>query len=127
MTIKRLRFALGIVALSTTAVFLTPAISSGELDLPGINARLDNHEARITSNEKEIQALQVTDAEATSSPVSPPLEQVAAPAPATPPAAPSESPQPTQTPTTQPTPLPELVPPVSVTQGGRTTTVISRN
>lgn len=110
--IRRLRFALGTVAIAASALFLTPAITSGELDLPGIEARLDNHEARITNNEKDIKTLQVsTNTEAASDHVSVPVVAQSTPAPGV---GPEASPGPTAT----PKPTPEVTPspaPVSIT------------
>lgn len=47
----------GVVAISAAA-FTMPKVASGEINLPGIDATLQNHEARISNNEKDIKALQ---------------------------------------------------------------------
>lgn len=49
--------ASGVIAISGAA-FTMPKVAKGEIDLPGIDATLQNHEARISNNEKDIQALQ---------------------------------------------------------------------
>lgn len=109
--IKRLRFALGTIVFASAAVFLTPGVSSGELDLPGINNRLNNQDARITNNEKDIKTLQAsTNTEAAQDHVTVPAVAESTP---TPTSAPTASPEPTPAPisdTTSPTPEPSPTP-----------------
>lgn len=47
----------GLIATVVTA-FSAAGITSGELDSPGLNQRIDNIDARITNNESDIRALQ---------------------------------------------------------------------
>lgn len=47
----------GVLATVVTTFGLT-GVSSSELDLPGLNQRIDNIDARTTNNEEDIQALQ---------------------------------------------------------------------
>lgn len=91
-------------AVATMALLATPAVSRGELDLPGINARLDNLEARTTNNEKDIKVLQAsTNTQAASDHVDVPAVPESTPAPEAAPATPTE---PTATPAASPSPDP---------------------
>lgn len=54
---KRSLLISGLIATAVT-VLVTAGITSGELDLPGLNQAIDNLDARTTNNEQDIQALQ---------------------------------------------------------------------
>ncbi|BCW78314.1 hypothetical protein [Arthrobacter sp. NicSoilC5] len=49
----------GLIAIAVTT-FAGAGMSSSELDLPGLNQRIDNIDARTTNNEQDIQALQAS-------------------------------------------------------------------
>lgn len=88
------------LSLGVAVVLVTPTVSMGELDLPHINAVLDNHEARITNAEANISAIQAQ-ANITPAPVQVEVP-VVEPAPQT---APEATPSPTIAPTPEPRPV----------------------
>ncbi|MET3349013.1 UNVERIFIED_ORG: hypothetical protein ABID57_000682 [Arthrobacter sp. UYEF1] len=108
---KRNLLISGLIA-TAVAAFGAVGITSGELDLPGLNQRIDNIDARTTNNESDIQKLQESTQTA-------PGEHVDVPAPVTvkvvqPPAEPTPAPafvEPTPAPTAEPTPVPTPCPP----------------
>ncbi|WP_285250233.1 hypothetical protein [Pseudarthrobacter sp. fls2-241-R2A-168] len=113
---KRSLLISGVLATVVTAFGLS-GVSSSELDLPGLNQRIDNIDARTTNNEQDIQALQQSTGTA-------PADHVVVPAPVTvkvvpPPADPTPAPafvEPTPA-TPAPTPTPCIVPVVSNAPG----------
>lgn len=54
---KRTLLISDLIATAMTA-FGNAGITSGELDLPGLNQAINNIDARTTNNEQDIQALQ---------------------------------------------------------------------
>ncbi|MFB9654782.1 hypothetical protein [Pseudarthrobacter oxydans] len=112
---KRSLLISGLLATVVTTFGLS-GVSSSELDLPGLNQRIDNIDARTTNNEADIQALQqstgtapaehvvvpaaptsTTTSTSTSTATAPTIQPAAAqatPAPATPVATPVPTPVP---------------------------------
>lgn len=104
---KRSLLISGLIATAVT-VFGAAGITSGELDLPGLNQRIDNIDARTTNNEQDIQALQT----ATQTTPAPHVPVPVAPTPVVTstvttlaaPSTPAPTPQPTVATTPSPTP-----------------------
>ncbi|WP_026536948.1 hypothetical protein [Arthrobacter sp. 9MFCol3.1] len=116
---KRALLISGLIATAMTA-FGAAGITSGELDLPGLNQRIDSIDARTTDNEQDIQKLQ----EATQTA---PAEHVAVPVvqPTTvsqPNSVTAQEPAPTVPPT--PTPMPTPCPTPMVTNAPGTSIVV---
>ncbi|MDQ0672957.1 hypothetical protein QFZ36_000518 [Pseudarthrobacter siccitolerans] len=110
----------GLLATGVT-VFGLSGVSSSELDLPGLNQRIDNIDARTTNSEQDIVKLQESTSTA-------PAEHMVVPDPVTvkvvpPPADPTPAPafiEPapaTPAPTTAPTPVPCITPVISNAPG----------
>lgn len=57
-TLKILTASLAVVSFTAGAVAFSSRDASSALDVPGLNQQVQNHEARITNNEKDIKALQ---------------------------------------------------------------------
>jgi hypothetical protein len=120
---KRSLLISGFIATVVTA-FGAAGISSSELDLPGLNQRIDNMDARTTNNEQDIVKLQESTQTAPAEHVAVPTV-VTAPAPtAAPVAVQAAEPAPAATPAPRPEPTPCPVPVVS-NAPGITITVIS--
>jgi biotin carboxyl carrier protein len=121
---KRSLLISGFIATVVTA-FGAAGISSGELDLPGLNQRINNIDARTTNNEQDIVKLQETTQTAPAEHVAVP-SAVMAPAPtAAPIAAQPAAAEPTPAATPAPTPVPTpCVAPVVSNAPGMTITVI---
>ncbi|MDQ0923317.1 hypothetical protein QF038_001825 [Pseudarthrobacter sp. W1I19] len=120
---KRSLLISGFIATVVTA-FAAAGMSSGELDLPGLNQRIDNIDARTTNNEQDIVKLQKSTQTAPAEHIDVPVVQTAAPTVA--PVQATEisvaSPSPaTPAPTPEPTPC---VAPVISNAPGITITVI---
>lgn len=116
---KRSLLISGLLATVVTAFGLS-GTSSSELDLPGLNQRIDNIDARTTNNEADIQALQQTTGTAPAEHVVVPAPVVqSAPAPTAAPTLTESQPvavEPTPAPVT-PTPTPCIAPVVSNAPG----------
>jgi hypothetical protein len=119
---KRALLISGLIATVFTA-FAAAGISSSELDLPGLNQRIDNIDARTTNNEQDIvklqESTQTAPAEHVAVPASgtapvPTAAPVAAPAAAAEPA-PATTPAPTPAPTPCPAPVVSNAPGTSIT------------
>lgn len=98
---KRLLIGLGASALIATTIVLMPSPIKGEIDLPYVNTRIDNLEARTTNNETDIKQVQatagVTPAAHVEVPTAPVVEKVyvtASPVPAPAAAQPAPTPAP---------------------------------
>lgn len=117
---KRALLISGLMATAVTA-FGAAGITSGELDLPGLNQRIDNIDARTTNNEQDIQALQQSTGTAPAAHVdvpAPPTQTTTTVA-ATPAPQPVGQPTATPAPTATPTPTPCVAPVVSNAPGTR--------
>ncbi len=112
---KRNLLISGLIATAITA-FGAVGITSGELDLPGLNQRIDNIDARTTNSESDIQALQQTTQTAPAPhvdvPVAPAQTTTTFPVSATPVPTPQAASAPTAEPTPAPTPCPPQATPV---------------
>ncbi|WP_427117023.1 hypothetical protein [Pseudarthrobacter scleromae] len=125
---KRSLLISGVLATVVT-VFGLSGVSSSELDLPGLNQRIDNIDARTTNNEQDIVKLQestgtapaehvIVPAAPTSSTSTTTTSTTPAPASTTQPTAAQATPVPaTPAPTVAPTPLPCITPVISNAPG----------
>jgi hypothetical protein len=126
---KRTLLISGVLATVVT-VFGLSGVSSSELDLPGLNQRIDNIDARTTNNEADIVKLQESTgtAPATHVEVPDPMTVKVVPPPADPTPAPAfveptpATPAPTAAPT--PTPTPCVAPVVSNAPGMSITVIV---
>ncbi|SDP33624.1 hypothetical protein SAMN04487914_108110 [Arthrobacter sp. ok909] len=119
---KRALLVSGLIATAVTA-FGAAGITSGELDLPGLNQAINNLDARTTNNEQDIQALQAATQTAPAEHVDVPVVQTApaTPAPAVQVQAATETLVATPAPTPEPTPC---VAPAITNAPGTSITVI---
>lgn len=120
---KRQLLISGLIAAAVTA-FGAAGITSGELDLPGLNQAINSLDARTTNNEHDIQALQTS----TQTTPAPHVDVPGTPVPTVAPAAPAAvmQAQPAAVAAPAPTPVPTPCPTAVVTTApGMSITVIT--
>ncbi|GAP53485.1 hypothetical protein AHiyo6_00500 [Arthrobacter sp. Hiyo6] len=118
---KRQLLISGLIATAVTA-FSAVGITSGELDLPGLNQAINNLDARTTNNEQDIQALQAATQTTPAPHVDVPVPPAATPVPQLAPAQavaavapmPAATPAPTPEPTCGPAPVVSPAPGTSI-------------